>query len=66
MTGMRGVPVFLTQMEEPMRRVRLFACFLVLGLITILMAPVMHRVLHRFHLEREREKSAREKTNIIK
>jgi len=34
----------------------LYSCFLVLGLIGILMTPVMHRVLHRFHAERERNK----------
>lgn len=32
----------------------LYSCFLVITLIAILMAPVMHRVLHRFHAERER------------
>jgi len=34
----------------------LYSCFLVLGLIGILMTPVMHRVLHRFHAERDRSK----------
>ena len=33
----------------------LYSCFLVIGLIGILMTPVMHRVLHRFHAERERQ-----------
>jgi len=33
----------------------LYSCFLVLGLIGILMTPVMHRVLHRFHAERDRK-----------
>jgi len=32
----------------------LYSCFLVLGLIGILMTPVMHRVLHKFHAEKER------------
>jgi len=34
----------------------LYSCFLVLGLIGILMTPVMHRVLHKFHAERDRDK----------
>jgi hypothetical protein len=33
----------------------LYSCFLVLGLIGILMTPVMHRVLHKFHAERDRK-----------
>ncbi|MDE3037923.1 MAG: hypothetical protein KGJ21_05700, partial [Pseudomonadota bacterium] len=31
----------------------LYSCFLVITVITILMAPVMHRVLHKFHTERD-------------
>src|ERR1700722_3732933 len=33
----------------------LYSCFLVLGLIGILMTPVMHRVLHKFHAERDKK-----------
>jgi hypothetical protein len=38
----------------------LYSCFLVLGLITILMAPTMHRVLHRFHAERDRKNNIKQ------
>jgi hypothetical protein len=33
----------------------LYSCFIVLIIISILMAPVMHHVLHRFHAERDRK-----------
>lgn len=34
----------------------LYSCFMVLGLFTVLMGPVMHRVLHKFHADREEKK----------
>lgn len=33
----------------------LYSCFLVIILISVLMAPVMHRALHKFHAEQEKK-----------
>ena len=34
----------------------LYSCFVVLGIMGILTVPVMHRVLQRFHAERDRKR----------